>query len=223
MSQSSSRVVAGEVTRAVQAERLGRGPIAEGDYLGLSRSGIEVVAGDLAEAATGLLERLLDPEHHEMVTVITGEGSGPADTRRITEWLAEHHPGVRPRSSTAGNRFTLTCSASSERPDARQYLECQVTSLPRSWPSIEVERLNGVGPKHRDALARRMGIATRARPADPLPPPLHRPHQPVRRSPTWSRARRRWSWPRFAKSSGRRTRQGRSDRGGRSSSTGRAT
>ena len=95
MSQSLSRVVAGEVTRAVRPSAWDRGPIAEGDYLGLSRSGIEVVAGDLAGAATGLLEHLLDPEHHEVVTVITGEGSGTVDTRRITEWLAENHPGVQ--------------------------------------------------------------------------------------------------------------------------------
>jgi uncharacterized protein len=95
MSQSSSRVVAGEVTRAVRPSAWDRGPIAEGDYLGLSRSGIEVVARDLAEAATGLLEVLLDPDYHEVVTFITGEGSGTADTRRITEWLSEHHPGAQ--------------------------------------------------------------------------------------------------------------------------------
>ena len=95
MSQSLSRVVAGEVTRAVRPSAWDRGPIAEGDYLGLSRSGIEVVAGDLAGQRTGLLEHLLDPEHHEVVTVITGEGSGTVDTRRITEWLAENHPCVQ--------------------------------------------------------------------------------------------------------------------------------
>ena len=30
----------------------------------------------------------------EIVTVIEGEGATPADTRRITEWLAEHRPDV---------------------------------------------------------------------------------------------------------------------------------
>jgi dihydroxyacetone kinase-like predicted kinase len=70
------------------------GPIAEGDYLGLSRSGIEVVAPALADAGTGLLERLLGSGRYEIVTIIAGEGAGAADTRRITEWIAEHHPGV---------------------------------------------------------------------------------------------------------------------------------
>ncbi|MGH9184511.1 MAG: hypothetical protein ACRD0U_01640 [Acidimicrobiales bacterium] len=29
-----------------------------------------------------------------MVTIIEGEGASAAHTRRITEWLGEHHPGV---------------------------------------------------------------------------------------------------------------------------------
>jgi hypothetical protein len=94
MSASAARVVAGEVTRAVRPSTCDAGPIAEGDYLGLSRAGIEVVAADLASAAGGLLERLIDPEHHEMVTIIAGDGSSAADTRRITEWIGESHPDV---------------------------------------------------------------------------------------------------------------------------------
>ena len=94
MSESSLSVVAGEVTRAVRASVCDAGPIAEGDYLGLSREGIKVVAGDLAEAATRLLDGLIDANHHEIVTIIAGQGAGAADTRRITEWLDAHHPGV---------------------------------------------------------------------------------------------------------------------------------
>jgi DAK2 domain fusion protein YloV len=94
MAESAARVVAGEVTRAVRRSVCAAGPIAEGDWLGVSRAGIEVVAADLPSAATGLLDQLIDPDRHEIVTVIAGEGSTPADTRRITEWLAEHHPGV---------------------------------------------------------------------------------------------------------------------------------
>ena len=60
MGESAGRVVAGEVTRAVRPSVCEAGPIAEGDYLGLSRRGIEVVAPTLADAATALLERLLD-------------------------------------------------------------------------------------------------------------------------------------------------------------------
>jgi DAK2 domain fusion protein YloV len=94
MSESASRVVAGEVTRAVRASVCDAGPIAEGDYLGLSRRGIEVVAPDLSDAANQLLDYLIDSEHHEIVTIIAGVGASAADTRRITEWIDEHHPEV---------------------------------------------------------------------------------------------------------------------------------
>jgi dihydroxyacetone kinase-like predicted kinase len=94
MSQSAARIVAGEVTRAVRASTCDAGPIAEGDYLGLSRKGIEVVDADLAGAAIQLLGRLVDADHHEIVTVIAGEGSGAPDIRRITEWIGENHPDM---------------------------------------------------------------------------------------------------------------------------------
>jgi DAK2 domain fusion protein YloV len=91
MAAASARVVAGEVTRAVRASVSDAGPIAEGDYIGLSADGIRSVAPGLSEAATALLDVLVDPAHHDIVTVITGDGSTAADTRRITSWLAEEH------------------------------------------------------------------------------------------------------------------------------------
>jgi DAK2 domain fusion protein YloV len=94
MSDSAANVVAGEVTRAVRDSVCDAGPISEGDFLGLSRRGIEVVAPELADAATGLLNELIDHGHHEIVTIIAGEGSSAAATRRITEWLDEHHPDM---------------------------------------------------------------------------------------------------------------------------------
>jgi DAK2 domain fusion protein YloV len=93
MARSAERVVAGEVTRAVRPSTCDAGPIREGDYLGISRDRIEVVAAELADAAIGLLELLVQPDH-EIVTVIAGEGSSAGDTRRITEWVAERRPGV---------------------------------------------------------------------------------------------------------------------------------
>jgi uncharacterized protein len=89
MTSCAEQVVAGEVTRAVRPSSCDAGPIAEGDYIGISRDRIEVVATDVAGAATALLERLVTPDH-EIVTVIAGEGSTPGDTRRITEWVTDH-------------------------------------------------------------------------------------------------------------------------------------
>jgi uncharacterized protein len=94
MSESASRVVAGEITRAVRSSACDAGPIAEGDYLGLSRRGIEVVDPDLAGASIALLQRLIDRDHHEIVTIIAGDGSAAASTRKITEWMDQAHPDV---------------------------------------------------------------------------------------------------------------------------------
>ena len=92
MGELAAAVVHGEITRAVRDSSCDAGPIAEGDWLGISRSGIEVVAGELSEACCGLLDTLIDG--HELVTVIEGEGASAGCTRQLTEWLAEHHPDV---------------------------------------------------------------------------------------------------------------------------------
>jgi DAK2 domain fusion protein YloV len=93
MLQAASNVVAGEVTRAVRDSSADAGRIREGDWLGISRSGIEVIDADLAGACCGLLDRLI-ADGHEILTVIEGEGAGVATTRRICDWLEEHHPDV---------------------------------------------------------------------------------------------------------------------------------
>jgi len=93
MEATARKVVPGEVTRAVRDSETDAGPVREGDWLGLSREGIEVVGDTLSAAACGLLD-LLVTEDHDLVTLIEGEGSGAADTRRITEWLKEARPLV---------------------------------------------------------------------------------------------------------------------------------
>jgi uncharacterized protein len=93
MSEAAARVESGEVTRAVRDANSAAGAVSEGDYIALTKDGIVAVSPDLGEAATGLLDKLVTDEH-EIVTVIEGEGATAADTRRITEWLAEHRPDV---------------------------------------------------------------------------------------------------------------------------------
>ena len=88
MAEAASNVVAGEVTQAVRDSAADVGPIAAGDWLGISRQGIEVVDADLGATCVGLLDALI-AEGHEIVTVIEGEGASAAVTRRITEWLAD--------------------------------------------------------------------------------------------------------------------------------------
>jgi dihydroxyacetone kinase-like predicted kinase len=54
---------------------------------------VEVVGESLGEATCALLGKLLRDDH-ELVTLIEGDGSGPADTRHVTEWLREHRADV---------------------------------------------------------------------------------------------------------------------------------
>ncbi len=93
MTASAARVLPGAVTRAVRDADTPAGPVREGDWLGLVRGKVVAVAGSPDGAALQLLESALAPEH-ELVTVIEGEGSTPAATRRITEWLHEERSGV---------------------------------------------------------------------------------------------------------------------------------
>ena len=93
MAEAAASVVAGEVTQAVRDSSCDLGPIATGDWLGIARDGIRAVEGGLADAAASLLEVLVT-DHHEIVTIIEGEGSSAGVTRHITEWLGEHRPEV---------------------------------------------------------------------------------------------------------------------------------
>jgi DAK2 domain fusion protein YloV len=101
MGQAAARIVSGEITIAVRASTSDVGPINRGDYLGLARGGIEVVAPTVADAAIELLATLL-ADDHEIVTLIEGEGATKADTRRVTEWLAEKRPDVTAEVLTGG-------------------------------------------------------------------------------------------------------------------------
>jgi len=93
MAEAAGNVLAGEVTQAVRDSASDAGAIAEGDWLGISRRGIEVIDADLGATCIGLLGALL-AEEHEIVTVIEGEGANAAVTRRITEWLADRGGAV---------------------------------------------------------------------------------------------------------------------------------
>ncbi len=93
MEASAARVVPGEVTRAVRNADGPYGPIRAGDWLGISRAGIQVVSPAPSDAGCRLLDLLVEPGHN-LVTIFEGEASTAADTRRLTEWLHEHWPDV---------------------------------------------------------------------------------------------------------------------------------
>ncbi|HYA45667.1 MAG TPA: hypothetical protein VED59_08665, partial [Acidimicrobiales bacterium] len=96
MTTAAERVVAGEVVQASRPAATPAGPVGEGDWLGLSREGIKVVArqpATAADAAIALLSELVKTSH-EIVTIIEGEGARAGDTRRIAEWLNQERPSA---------------------------------------------------------------------------------------------------------------------------------
>lgn len=96
MAGAAQRVVAGEVAQAARQASTAAGPVNAGDWLGLDRNGVNVIApapSGPADAAIALLDRLVAPSH-EIVTIIEGDGAHAADTRRIVEWLSDKRPSV---------------------------------------------------------------------------------------------------------------------------------
>jgi uncharacterized protein len=93
MQASADNVLAGEVTRAVRDTDTDAGHVSVGDWIGLDAKGVISIADSIAVASNELLHKLLT-DQHELVTVIEGEGSSAANTRRITEFLGDEYPHV---------------------------------------------------------------------------------------------------------------------------------
>jgi dihydroxyacetone kinase-like predicted kinase len=91
MSDSASHVIAAEVTRAVRDTDTDAGAVHVGDWIGLTNKGILSIADSISSAAQRLLTTVVTSQH-ELITIIEGEGASAANTRRITEYLHEHHP-----------------------------------------------------------------------------------------------------------------------------------
>jgi DAK2 domain fusion protein YloV len=101
MTDMAASVVAAEVTQAVRDSNSDVGPIAEGDFMGIGPSGILAVEATVVDAACELLASLVTSDH-EIITVIEGDGASAGDTRKITEWLAEHRPDAEPEVHHGG-------------------------------------------------------------------------------------------------------------------------
>ena len=93
MTEIVDGVKVGEVTQAVRPTNTGVGEVATGDWIGLDSDGICSIGSSLTQAATALLEQLVD-NHDEILSVIVGDEATDADVRAVTEWMSENRPGV---------------------------------------------------------------------------------------------------------------------------------
>ncbi len=91
MTEAAEGVVAAEVTRALRASHCDVGPIAAGDWLGITDGVVEVVGDDLGTVVTSLVGRVLQ-DHHELVTLFVGADADDHVTSTIERTLADVHP-----------------------------------------------------------------------------------------------------------------------------------
>ncbi len=93
MSSAAAEVVTAEVTQAVRSTESELGSIAAGQWLGLDRDGLRVVAKSAVQAATELLDELLSRDH-ELLTIIYGADATAAQVSQVQSWLGAHYPSV---------------------------------------------------------------------------------------------------------------------------------
>ncbi len=93
MEEGARHVVVAEVTRAVRDYPDAIGKIKSGDYIGITIDGIVAVSVDLTEVIIDTIGKLLTDES-EIVTIIEGEGSTPAISREISEWMVMNFPEI---------------------------------------------------------------------------------------------------------------------------------
>jgi dihydroxyacetone kinase-like predicted kinase len=93
MQDAAGRVRTGEVTQAVRDSVAECGPIATGDWIAITREGVQASVKSATDAATALLDALVDDDS-ELATIIVGAEADADDTARITEHVASAHPDV---------------------------------------------------------------------------------------------------------------------------------
>ncbi len=93
MTEAAARVRAGEVTQAVRDSVAECGPIVDGDWIAITRDGIQVAVKSAIDAAVALVDVLIDDDA-ELVTIIVGVDADADDTARLGAHLADAHPHV---------------------------------------------------------------------------------------------------------------------------------
>ncbi len=91
MTTSAQNVLAGEVTRAVRDTHTDVGDVKVGDWIGLGAGGVVAVADNVEDVSAALLTALVR-DHHELLTIIEGEGSSKEATRAVRAFVAENFP-----------------------------------------------------------------------------------------------------------------------------------
>ena len=94
MAKAAAAVITGEVTTAVRDTKTDAGDVKAGDSIGLVRGdGVVAIAATPVECATALLKHIVTDDR-ELLTIIAGRDSKPADTEAIVGWVGEQFPSI---------------------------------------------------------------------------------------------------------------------------------
>jgi DAK2 domain fusion protein YloV len=93
MEEAAGRVRAGEVTQAVRDSVAECGPISNGDWIAITRDGIQVAVKSAVDAAIALVDVLVDDDA-ELVTIIVGAEADADDAAQLATHVVDVHPHV---------------------------------------------------------------------------------------------------------------------------------
>src|SRR5262249_2396386 len=93
MVEAAAHVRAGEGTQAVRASVAECGPIADGDWLVITRDGIQAAVKSALDAAVALVDVLVDDDA-ELVTIIVGADADVDDTAQLATHVVDAHSHV---------------------------------------------------------------------------------------------------------------------------------
>ena len=85
MNEAMKYIVSGQVTYAVRDTQVNGTTIKEGDILGIIGNDIEVNGPDLIDTTLELLNKMIDPKQHEILTIFVGQDVSQQDLQRLTD------------------------------------------------------------------------------------------------------------------------------------------
>ena len=93
MTQFSQMVESGEITTAVRESASDIGQIKKGDFLGLRKGKVTVIAETIVEATRNLLKEMISDDH-EIVTLVAGRDSNKKETDEVVAWISDEYEAL---------------------------------------------------------------------------------------------------------------------------------
>ena len=93
MTQFSQMVESGEITTAVRESASDVGQIKKGDFLGLRKGKVTVIAETIVEATRNLLKEMISDDH-EIIPLVAGRDSNKKETDEVVAWVSNEYEAL---------------------------------------------------------------------------------------------------------------------------------